>query len=534
MKRFLALTLALLMVLSVCMLAGCNNNNQPSTSDTSKKTETSSTSGTTASTKGNDDGTTTASQGDDGTTTGNGDSITETTTTEDTADTTPPGYGKLAGFEDVDFGGKTFVIAGDDGESDGFNSCEEIYSEEADAISVAVRERNLIMSQLYNCNIELHTSDNPYTAAMNEVTSNQHTIDFYNHQHGVANTATSGNNYNLYTLGIDFSNEWWDQQYVETNTLRNASGMDTLYSCIGDFSLISYACTHTLIFNKDVYENSPINDNVYELVKNKQWTMDKFMEMCKAAAKETSGNTTLKTSEGDILGWIRTGHATHGLHVASALSIIETRDKALYFEAVNNTAQWTTVIDKAIEVWSMPEGETLGYSSIPAAVAGGYTLFSSEILNSSLRKLKDYENLRVGLLPYPMYSESQENYAHYVDNHLYAYSVPTSVSEIDEMGKFIELFGYHSKYIVRTAWIDTYAYEYCSDPESAEMLDIILDTRTYDPGYLMFSVLEGDLSQMISSGQNNIAKWAERKANTVTGAGGYIENHMNGINDNET
>ena len=530
MKKILASVLALALVLSTLMLAGCSGNTE--TTDTSKKPaeSTSATTDTTADKGGNEDGTT--NENNDGTTA----TTTESTTTETSTepeDTTPEGYKRLEGFEDVDFRGKTFVIAGDDGESDGFNSCEEIYSEEADAISVAVRERNLIMNQLYNCNIELHTSENPYTAAMNDVTSNQHNIDFYNHQHGVASTATSGNNYNLYSLGIDFSNDWWDQQYVKTNTLRNASGMDTLYSCIGDFSLIAYACTHTLIFNKDVYENSPITDNVYELVKNKQWTMDKFMEMCKAAAKETSGNTTLKTSEGDILGWIRTGHATHGLHVASNLAIIQTQDKALSFEAIKNTAQWTTVIDKAIEVWSMPEGETLGYSSIPAAVAGGYTLFSSEILNSSLRNLKDYENLRVGLLPYPMYSEAQDNYAHYVDNHLYAYSVPTSVSEIDEIGQFIELYGYHSKYIVRTAWVDTYAYEYCSDPESAEMLDIILDSRTYDPGYLMFSVLEGDLSQMISSGQNNISKWAERKANSVTGAGGFIETHMNGLNDNE-
>ncbi len=529
MKKILASVLALALILSTLMIAGCSGNTE--TTDTNKKPaeSTSSTTDTTAD-KGDNNTTETTNQG------GNTDTTTESTTTETSTEdiqTDPPGYRKLEGFEDVDFRGKTFVIAGDDGESDGFNSCEEIYSEEADAISVAVRERNLVMNQLYNCNIELHMSENPYTAAMNDVTSNQHTIDFYNHQHGVATTATSGNNYNLYSLGIDFSNDWWDQQYVKTNTLRNASGMDTLYSCIGDFSLIAYACTHTLIFNKDVYESSPITDDVYELVKNKQWTMDKFMEMCKAAAKESSGNTELHTSEGDVLGWIRTGHATHGLHAASALSIIDTQDKALVFEAINNTAQWTNVIDKAIEVWSMPEGETLGYSSIPAAVAGGYTLFSSEILNSSLRNLKDYENLRVGLLPYPMYSETQENYAHYVDNHLYAYSVPISVSEIDEIGQFIELYGYHSKYIVRAAWVDTYAYEYCSDPESADMLQIILDSRTYDPGYLMFSVLEGDLSQMISSGQNNISKWAERKANAVVGAGGYLETHMNGINDNE-
>ena len=526
MKRFLALALAMLMVLSVCMIAGCGETETTETTTANKQnTET-----TTNGNAGNE-GTTTNGGADNETTTNGGNE--ETTTTEDTADTTPAGYGKLAGYEDIDFGGKTFVIAGADGSSDGFNTCKEVYSEEADAISVAVRNRNLIMKQLYNCNIELHSSDGPASAAMNEVTSNQHTIDLYMHHYSLGSAATSGNNYNLYTLGIDLTNEWWDQQYVETYTIKNASGADTLYSVVGDFALSAFGCAHAIVFNKDVYESSPINDNIYELVANKEWTMDKFVEMAKAAAKEASGNTELHYEEGDILGWIRTGHATHGLHAASGLSIIGTDNKAFTFEAQAHTAQWTTVIDKAIEVWAIPEAETLGYSSIPPALAGGYALFASELLASALEGLKDYENIRVGLVPYPMYSSTQENYAHYVDNHVYSYSVPTSVSEIEEMGDFFELFAYHSKYIVRTAWIDTYAYEYCSDPESAETLNIILDTRTYDPGYLQFSVLEGDLSQMISSGQNNIAKWAERKSNAVVGAGGYFENHMNGINDNE-
>ena len=526
MKRFLASVLAIAMLFSVLLLAGCGDTDTTETTTKGKENV--------ETTTGNNDGTTTGNSGnDDGTTTNAGQS--EDTTTSESEDivTTPAGYGKLTGYEDIDFGGKTFVIAAADGSSDGFNTAKEVYSEEADAISVAVRERNLIMKQLYNCNIELNSSDGPAGLAMNEVTSNQHTIDFYTHHYQLGGCATSGNNYNLYTLGIDLTNEWWDQQYVETYTLKNASGADTLYSIVGDFALSAFGCAHAIVFNKDVYESSAINDNIYELVANKEWTMDKFVEMCKAAAHEASGNTELHYEEGDILGWIRTGHATHGLHVASGLSIIGTENKAFTFEAQSNTANWTTVIDKAIEVWAIPEAETLGYSSIPPAVAGGYALFASELLSSALEGLKDYENVRVGLVPYPLYSESQENYAHYVDNHVYSYSVPVSVSEIDEMGDFLELYAYHSKYIVRTAWIDTYAYEYCSDPESAETLDIILNTRTYDPGYLQFSVLEGDLSQMISSGQNNISKWAERKANAVTGAGGYIETHMNGLNDNE-
>ena len=526
MKRFLASVLAIAMLFSVLLLAGCGDTETTETTTKAKEN-------VETTTGGNNDGTTTGNSGNDGTTTNGGQSEDTTTTESEEIVTTPAGYGKLTGYEDIDFGGKTFVIAAADGSSDGFNTAKEVYSEEADAISVAVRERNLIMKQLYNCNIELNSSDGPAGLAMNEVTSNQHTIDFYTHHYQLGGCATSGNNYNLYTLGIDLTNEWWDQQYVETYTIKNASGADTLYSIVGDFALSAFGCAHAIVFNKDVYESSAINDNIYELVANKEWTMDKFVEMCKAAAHEASGNTELHYEEGDILGWIRTGHATHGLHVASGLSIIGTENKAFTFEAQSNTANWTTVIDKAIEVWAIPEAETLGYSSIPPAVAGGYALFASELLSSALEGLKDYENVRVGLVPYPLYSESQENYAHYVDNHVYSYSVPVSVSEIDEMGDFLELYAYHSKYIVRTAWIDTYAYEYCSDPESAETLDIILNTRTYDPGYLQFSVLEGDLSQMISSGQNNISKWAERKANAVTGAGGYIETHMNGLNDNE-
>ena len=59
----------------------------------------------------------------------------------------------------------------------------------------------------------------------------------------------------------------------------------------------------------------------------------------------------------------------------------------------------------------------------------------------------------------------------------------------------------HSKYLVRPAWIDAYAYDYCNDADSAEMLEIILDTRTYDPGYLWWSQYESSFSGFIENSQ---------------------------------
>ena len=126
MKRFLALALSVLMILCVLLMAGCNGNTDDTPTTGNKKPVS---------------GTTDPNGGED--TTGGGTS----------SSTTDP-YSKLPGYEDISFGGRTFVLVGADGESDGFNSAKEIYSEESDAISVAVRERHDLIEAYYHCTIK--------------------------------------------------------------------------------------------------------------------------------------------------------------------------------------------------------------------------------------------------------------------------------------------------------------------------------------------------------------------------------------------
>ena len=504
MKRFLALALSVLMILCVLLMAGCNGNTDDTPTTGNKKPVSS---------------TTDPNGGED--TTGGGTS----------SSTTDP-YSKLPGYEDISFGGRTFVLVGADGESDGFNSAKEIYSEESDAISVAVRERNDLIEAYYDCTIKGLSVASPSESASADINGNQHTIDIYTHHYAISGVATAGNVYNLKEIGsrsIDFTKGWWDQQYVNSYTIKNSAGKETLYSIVGDFALTTYDCTHALVYNKTVYQNeSSINNiDVYQLVRDKKWTVDQFQTMVKAVAKDNGGGPEIDATAGDVSGWIRTIHASHGLHTASGLSIMKTTNGAFTFEVDKNTESWTNVINKAIELWAMPESQTMGYTSIPDAIAGGYALFASEILGSSLGNLKDYD-VEIGLLPYPLYSETQENYAHYVDNHVYSYSIPTSVKDPDNVADFLAIYAFHSQ-IVREAYINVYAYDYCSDPESAEMLDIILDTMTYDPGYLSAN-LEGDLSNMIDTGKNSVAQYAQRKASA---ASTWITDFINGIDDNK-
>lgn len=519
MKRILAIVLSLAMILVVFLMAGCGDKVTPS--DTTKGNEPADT------TADDKPGTSGNPSGGDETT--GGDKPGESSSSDE--DTKPPveidGYNKLPGYEDVDFRGTTFVIVGDT-RTDEFSKSpsEEIYSEGTDVISVAVRLRNDTMAKLYNCKIELKASDDPGSLVKADTSGNQHTIDMYAIKYQTLSVGTSGNNYNLYSFDLNFENEWWDQNYVSTYTIKNSSGANTMFGILGDFALYSMSATHALMFNKTVYENAGIDSkvgNIYDLVRENKWTMDKFVEMIKAAAQEVSGNSEYHYSEGDILGWIRTGHATHGMHVASAMPMIINTDGVLSLEMVNNAGAWNDVIEKAISIWALEQTETLGYTQVQTALQSGNTLFASEVIDILARMSNS--DVSVGLVPYPMYSDTQGSYAHYVDNHLNAYSVPVSVPDIDTLSDFMELYAYHSRYLVRSAWIDAYSYEFCNDVDSGEMLNIILDSRTYDPAYLMWAAYEGDISNMISTGKNNLTKWADRTADTINKSiGDYITN----------
>ena len=169
MKRFLALALSMLMILGVLLAAGCNNNGDTSTTKAPSNGSSSSSSSSSSSE---------SSSSNNG---GNGE-----------FDPTK----KMPGYEDVDFGDKTFVIIGADGVSDGFNTAKEIYiqpdNEAPDAIDLAVDQRNKLIEQLYNCTIQGETAESPGTDASQNVLKGGNEISIYNQKHQSTNNRSRG------------------------------------------------------------------------------------------------------------------------------------------------------------------------------------------------------------------------------------------------------------------------------------------------------------------------------------------------------
>ena len=516
MKRFLALALSMLMILGVLLAAGCDDGTGIPTDNTTKAPQNSqSTSSSNADSTGSSESS------------GNGADL-------DVFDPTK----KMPGYEDVDFGGKVFVIVGDDGADDGCNTAKEIYiqkdNDSPDAIDLAIDQRNKLIEQLYNCVIQGEATETPGGDASNNVLKGGNEISIFNDKYGAATFATSGKVYNLLELGsrtIDFSQSYFDQAYVNMFTIKDNNGNNKLYGIIGDFARTAFDCTHALVYNKTVYANTEaIRDiDIYQLVRDKKWTLDTFMMMAREAAVDNKNPGTYKEEDGDIVGWIRTQHAPHGLHVASGLEIISNVNGKYVFNVQADVAAWSSVLDKACAAYADPVGQETSYGNIPAAVAGGRALFCSEIIASSLGNLKDLD-CEIGLLPYPVYNEG-DDYHHYVDNHLAPYAVPLHVDDIANVGDFLVLYAYYSKHIVRPAYINVFAYEYCSDEDSYEMLNIILDSRTYDIGYLGPNY-EGEITGFIKNNKpQTISNYAGSKAKV---AQIWIDSYMTKITANQS
>ncbi len=545
MKRLLALVLALAMVLGVVIFAGCDKNPSENTTDSSKSTETSSTKDSgTESTKGTE--TTDTTKGTETTDTTDGSETTETSDTTETTDTSDSGseggsildtwdpYTKLTGYEDLSFGGATFYIAGYKDASDGYDTEREVYSEDTDTIADAANTRTLTVEKLYNCDVVFVGAETPSQYITAATTGGQpvHLVAWKHFCGG--SWWSNGSYYNFYSLDMDMTQPWWNQNYVTNLTLETATGKK-LYGVLGDFSLHTLSSTVGLMFNTELYDTAikeTLGYDIYQLVREGKWTMDIWAEMIAKAAYDADGNSEITAGSNDTVGWLNvTSIGNYMLNKASGLKILENVNGTWVNAMPANAAQWTTVIDTCIELLDQTYGVVdRGYIDALTDVASGKALFYSEVINNLENATLTDSDVKLSIVPFPKHFESQDGYSSFVETHMPTYHIPTSVANPDEVADFFTVWAAHSTGILRTAWVDAYAYEYLSGTQSAEMLDIVLDSRDFDPGYVMLR-FQNEIQSTIDSGNNNITRMIERRA---TQWGNDLATMINDITNNKS
>lgn len=386
------------------------------------------------------------------------------------------------------------------------NSEKEIWAEEASSepIENAVFLRNTAMFDNYGVTIMKTAEADVSGAAQRDYKSNAKAYDLI-----MANGPTTGalaqNGYLYNFLDLkDYMNldqEWWDP-----GTLRDAAINGKVYFMNGDINILDNDVTWIMLFNKKMISDNDLEEP-YELVRKGTWTLDKFYEYVKKVSKDANGDG--KYDHEDVYGFLTTnGGGLTNFMYTSDIKTVDMRDDV---PTVVMGEQQEKILDLLAFCKKLIHEDNFTWISKNDPVQtkemfmNNQGLFYSEVL-SYIVNLSDMDS-PYGVLPTPKFDEAQKNYRTHVDGVGSMISIPANIDKPQDAAYIIEAFALYSYMYVTPAYYEvTLKRKKSRDSDSAEMIDIILQSRVYDIGYIYSSIgLSTLFNNLVSEGSTDFA-----------------------------
>ncbi len=289
---------------------------------------------------------------------------------------------------------------------------------------------------------------------------------------------------------LDFSKPWWSQGFVDNMQVKGA-----LYMASGDVALTSVENMCVVLFNKQLVSDYKL-DMPYDAVLDGSWTLDKMMASAKQVSEDINGDGVFDAN--DRYGFMTVNNMVRAMIQSFEIPYTSLDDEG-YPQIDFMSDRLVTAFDKVSA--AMKEQSSLNYTSdmvetlsladaMQKIFSNAQVLFMSQVL-SSAEQLRSME-VDFGILPYPKLDESQERYYTTVLENLTAMGIITSAKDYDNSGLILEALAFEGYDKITPAYIDTALKgKYTRDVESEAMVDIALDGRWFDFGYINSSFLEG-------------------------------------------
>ena len=283
----------------------------------------------------------------------------------------------------------------------------------------------------------------------------------------------------------DFSKPWWSSQMAEELNINGKCFMVT-----GDASVVLWKNMRCMLFNKRIASEHQTPD-LYEMVKNGEWTLDNLISVTKDVYVDLDGDGT--RSYGDLYGYL-TDYATDVDNLKEAFEIKVTTKGEDGFPKLCFLNERT--------IGAVAKVEDFLYNS-------GAALFDNEFCNSSSKYFSDGQGLiyaailgdankmrsmndDFGIIPYPKYDSNQKEYHSTSLDAFTAFVIPKDAKDPDMTSMVLEGLASESYKKVIPAFYDiALKTKGTRDDESSEMIDMIRDGLTFDFGYLNSGALGG-------------------------------------------
>lgn len=281
---------------------------------------------------------------------------------------------------------------------------------------------------------------------------------------------------------LDLSKPSWDQNIQET-----FSFYDKNFVMTGHISTGEDACTLLVYFNKQLVENYDL-PSPYDMVRDGTWTIDRMTEMVRAVSVDVNGDG--KMTEGDTYGLIGEYGLVNRLYMSLGGTYYERKDESTYEINVSderNMQIWDKVYNILLDEntvanvgkWKTTGGLSTVFTYARQLFTQDHFLFHMS-LPLVIGEFRDMES-DFGIVPVPKLDESAERYYAALDENAPLMSITVNAPNLEKTGTVLEAMAWESMYTVTPVYNETLlARKYTRDSESADMLDIIAESRVYN------------------------------------------------------
>lgn len=277
---------------------------------------------------------------------------------------------------------------------------------------------------------------------------------------------------------LDLEKPWYDQNFNKEVSIGGR-----LYATTGDLVLNDDNGTWCVLFNKRIAEDLAL-ENLYQLVFDGKWTLDKAYELAKLGTKEENGDNIMNYE--DIWGFVTEQYNAYAM-VASTGEKIASKDANDMPILTASSEKFQDVFAKAVTI--LGDNSVVGLTQDWSGDANYVNPFKQGRGLFVMAGLYDLDEVReiddeIGVLTMPKYEEAQEvAYSPITVYNFTTCCIPITVSDVERTSILTEAIFAESRYTTRVAFYETtLKKKYSPDEESKMVLDKVIENRTYDLG----------------------------------------------------
>ncbi len=381
---------------------------------------------------------------------------------------------------EADYNGYVFRMATCDSQS----QVQLIEKTTGDVIDDAVFSRNEAVMNRFNCNFEA-VFDGSYTDLgqyiSKTVSAGDDAFDLgFGLVVEIAKYALNDMYLNWYELpNINFEKPWWSESTVRDLTLKGQC-----YVAVGDFDISAINLTYCTFYNKNLGQQYDFPD-MYEVVNDGKYTITYLLSMTKDIYLDVNGNG--ERDNDDAYGYCSDSMSNMNAYLWAFDNPIYTKngdDMEFTFRGEKLSAITETLCSVFHDYDGIRQGGGGVWQYGLNQFAASKTVFANSMIGMAAGTLRDLED-DYAILPYPKWDESQKEYYSMVDGAHTAQVVPVTVGDPEMVSTIIEALNAESYKQVTPALYDiAIKVKGTRDIESVEILDLIINSRYFDFGYI--------------------------------------------------